>query len=113
MERRCRCGYDGRVKSPNFPSNEIKPADSMCRVPISDAVISAVVRRYACGREAWRDRQSERHMDSLAATDVVVFERFRLDRRGDGLSRLDDNGVYRPVALGSRALDVLSILVQR
>ena len=52
-------------------------------------------------------------MDTPVTTDAFQFERFRLDRRGGGLSRRDDNGVYQPVALGSRALDVLCVLVAR
>ena len=52
-------------------------------------------------------------MNSLGMTDALLFDRFRLDRCGSGLSCLDDEGAYQPVALGSRALDVLSVLVER
>jgi len=50
-------------------------------------------------------------MDALVTADVFLFEGFRLDRRG--LSRCDDQGCYVPVPLGSRALEVLGVLVHR
>jgi DNA-binding winged helix-turn-helix (wHTH) protein len=49
----------------------------------------------------------------LATADVFEFEEFRLDRWGDGLSRRDETGAFVPVSTGSRALDVLSVLVER
>jgi hypothetical protein len=39
--------------------------------------------------------------------------RFRLDRRLGCLLKQDEDGAWRPVALGSRALDVLAILADR
>jgi DNA-binding winged helix-turn-helix (wHTH) protein len=45
--------------------------------------------------------------------DIFLFEGFRLDRRGGGLFRRDQRGVFRPVAIGSRALDVLCVLVEQ
>jgi TolB-like protein/DNA-binding winged helix-turn-helix (wHTH) protein len=50
-------------------------------------------------------------MDALVTTDVFLFESFRLDRHG--LSRCDDHGCFVPVPLGSRALEVLGVLVAR
>src|SRR5215468_2502212 len=50
-------------------------------------------------------------MDALVTTDVFLFEGFRLDRRG--LARCDDPGCFVPVPLGSRALEVLGVLVAR
>jgi len=44
---------------------------------------------------------------------IFEFERFRLDRRGGGLFRPDQHGAFIPVTIGSRALDVLCVLVQR
>jgi TolB-like protein/class 3 adenylate cyclase len=49
----------------------------------------------------------------LAATDIFLFEEFRLDRQGEGLSRRDQRGVFVPVSIGRQALDVLSLLVER
>jgi TolB-like protein len=49
----------------------------------------------------------------LASGDIFEFEEFRLDRRGEGLSRRDERGRFVPVAIGPRALDVLAILVER
>jgi pentatricopeptide repeat protein len=43
--------------------------------------------------------------------DLFLFERFRLDRRG--LFQRDERGVFLPIAIGSRALDVLGVLVGR
>jgi TolB-like protein/cytochrome c-type biogenesis protein CcmH/NrfG len=48
-----------------------------------------------------------------ATTDIFEFEEFRLDRQGDGLSRRGETGIFVPVSIGSRALDVLSVLVER
>src|SRR5215469_14016669 len=50
-------------------------------------------------------------MDALVTADVFLFEGFRLDQRG--LSRCDDRGCFVPVSLGSRALEVLGVLVAR
>src|SRR6516225_86233 len=52
-------------------------------------------------------------MDAIAHSEIFLFERFRLDRRGGGLFRADREGVFVPVTIGSRALDVLSVLVER
>ena len=49
-------------------------------------------------------------MDAPVAHDLFEFEGFRLDRRGGGLFRADG---ITPVAVGSRALDVLGVLVSR
>jgi adenylate cyclase len=45
--------------------------------------------------------------------DIFLFEGFRLDRSGGGLFRRDKHGGFVPMAIGSRALDVLSVLVGR
>src|SRR5438132_7393615 len=50
-------------------------------------------------------------MDALATADVFLFEGCRLDRRG--LSRRDQSGAFVPVLIGSRALEILSVLVER
>ena len=52
-------------------------------------------------------------MEALAAGDVFLFDGFRLDRRCGGLSRRDARGDFVPMAIGSRALDVLGVLVER
>jgi TolB-like protein len=49
-------------------------------------------------------------MQGLASADTLLFEAFRLDR--GGLFRLDQGGAAAPVALGSRALDLLRLLVE-
>jgi DNA-binding winged helix-turn-helix (wHTH) protein len=51
-------------------------------------------------------------MRGLAPSDIFLFEDFRLDRRG-GLSRRDDSGGFAPAAIGSRALDILGVLIER
>ena len=51
-------------------------------------------------------------MQALAPSDIFLFEGFRLDRRG-GLFRRDDSGGFAPVAIGSRALDILGGLIER
>src|SRR6266849_5878542 len=52
-------------------------------------------------------------MDALAAADISLFEGFRLDRRGGVLCRRDRHGVFAPIAIGRRALDILGVLVER
>src|SRR6516162_5352907 len=48
-------------------------------------------------------------MAALAADETFVFEDCRLDRRG--LFRRDERGVFVPVPIGSRALDVFRVLI--
>ncbi len=52
-------------------------------------------------------------MDGPSSTDIALFEGFRFDRRGRTLSRRDDHGVFAPLAIGSRALDILGRMVER
>ena len=52
-------------------------------------------------------------MDTHAPVDMLLFEGFCLDRRGGGLFRQDESGVSGPLAIGSRALDVLGVLIDR
>src|SRR5215472_681917 len=52
-------------------------------------------------------------MKMQASSDSFLFEEFRLDRLGGGLFRRDDHGAFVPVAIGSRALDVLAALIDR
>jgi DNA-binding winged helix-turn-helix (wHTH) protein len=52
-----------------------------------------------------------RPMDRRDAGGGLVFDGFRLDRRG--LFRLGRAGDAEPVALGSRALDLLRLLAGR
>jgi len=49
----------------------------------------------------------------FATADIFLFEGFRLDRQGEGLLRRNERGVFVPVSIGLRALDVLSVLVER
>jgi adenylate cyclase len=49
----------------------------------------------------------------LATADIFLFEEFRLDRQGEGLARRNERGVFVPVPIGVRALDVLGALVER
>ena len=48
-----------------------------------------------------------------ASSDIYLFADFRLDRAGGGLFRRDDRGAFAPVTIGSRALDLLAVLVER
>jgi TolB-like protein len=52
-------------------------------------------------------------MQGLAARDIFLFANFRLDRRSGGLFRRGESGAEVLVALGSRALDVLALLLDR
>jgi DNA-binding winged helix-turn-helix (wHTH) protein len=48
-------------------------------------------------------------MEALANGETFLFEGFRIDRRG--IFRRDERGVFVPVAIGARALDVLRVLI--
>jgi TolB-like protein len=50
-------------------------------------------------------------MTRPATAEVYLFEGCRLDRRG--LSRRDQSGAFVPVPIGSRALEILGVLVER
>ena len=52
-------------------------------------------------------------MATFAANDMFLFEGFRLHRSGGGLFRFNGGDILVPVAIGSRALDVLEVLVGR
>src|SRR5262249_11883716 len=52
-------------------------------------------------------------LDAPVPHDRFVFEGFCLDRRSGGLFRLDATGGATPVTIGSRALDVLDLLLSR
>src|SRR5882672_10338593 len=52
-------------------------------------------------------------MVALSSTESSLFEGFRLDRRAGVLFRQDERGVFAPMAIGSRALDILGVLVER
>src|SRR5258707_312176 len=52
-------------------------------------------------------------METLASSGVFLFEDFRLDRRGAGLFQRDGSGAFLPVAIGSRGLDILGVLIDR
>ena len=52
-------------------------------------------------------------MDGCGLADILLFEGFRFDPCGGGLFRLDKAGIAAPVALGSRALELLGLLVTR
>ena len=51
-------------------------------------------------------------MQGLAPSDIFLFENFRLDQRGVLLAP-DDDGTFSPVPIGSRALDILRVLIER
>jgi TolB-like protein/Tfp pilus assembly protein PilF len=51
-------------------------------------------------------------MDTPSA-DIALFEGFRLERRAGVLFRRDERGVFATMAIGSRALDILGVLVER
>src|SRR5215469_8326148 len=57
------------------------------------------------------DATSEGHLDAPILHNRFLFKGFCLDRHSGGLFRLDATGDAEPVTLGSRALDVLSVLL--
>lgn len=52
-------------------------------------------------------------MQAITAADIFLFANFRLDRRSGGLFRRGEDGAEIAVALGSRALDILALLLDR
>jgi DNA-binding winged helix-turn-helix (wHTH) protein len=52
-------------------------------------------------------------MKTLACGGVFEFEDFRLDRQSRVLFRRDEVGAFVPMAVGSRALDVLDVLLDQ
>jgi len=52
-------------------------------------------------------------MDALTGGDLLLFEGFRLDRQARALCRRDAAGEFVQIAVGSRAFDVLDVLVGR
>ncbi len=52
-------------------------------------------------------------MDRVVSAGSILFESFRLDRRAGCLFRLDQGGTGAPVALGSRAFELLVLLLDR
>jgi TolB-like protein/Flp pilus assembly protein TadD len=52
-------------------------------------------------------------MDRLGSADIFLFEGFRLDRVAGCLFRAEGSGVAEPVVLGSRALALLRLLLER
>jgi len=49
-------------------------------------------------------------MEARATGELFLFEGFRFDRRG--LFQQDEHGVFAPIVIGSRALDVLRVLIE-
>src|SRR6516165_5241433 len=52
-------------------------------------------------------------MEEHAEADAVRFSGFRFDRRRRVLSRQYEDGQFFPVPVGSRALDILGLLIDR
>ena len=52
-------------------------------------------------------------MDELGSADILLFEGFRLDRRGGVLYRLGQGAAAVPVRLASRAISLLGLLAAR
>ena len=52
-------------------------------------------------------------MDTTFSTDIYRFDAFRFDRRRGVLSLRDERGVFAPLVIGSRALTILEVLVER
>jgi DNA-binding winged helix-turn-helix (wHTH) protein len=52
-------------------------------------------------------------MVALAGGDVFLFEGYRFDRQAHVLYRRDAADTFAPIAVGSRAIEVLDVLVGR
>jgi DNA-binding winged helix-turn-helix (wHTH) protein len=51
-------------------------------------------------------------MAAIASIDVSLFEDFRFNPRAGVLSQRDQRGVFVPLAIGGRGLDILAVLVE-
>jgi TolB-like protein/DNA-binding winged helix-turn-helix (wHTH) protein/Tfp pilus assembly protein PilF len=58
-------------------------------------------------------RRGDKGMEEQAGADIILFGGFRFDRRRGRLSRQNEDGRFVPVAVGSRALEILGLLVDR
>src|SRR6266550_5880140 len=52
-------------------------------------------------------------MAAVVSDDISLFEDFRLDRRRHVLFQRDRQGVFVPLAIGRRALDILGVLIEQ
>ena len=52
-------------------------------------------------------------MDVPSSINISLFESFRLDRRSGVLFKRGERGDFAPLAMGSRALEILKVLVER
>src|SRR5215472_16843764 len=52
-------------------------------------------------------------MEQHAGAETVLFGDFRLDRHRGLLARQNSDGDFAPVPIGSRALDILGLLIDR
>ena len=52
-------------------------------------------------------------MSALGRDGIFLFEGFRLDRTAGELFRRREDGAFEPMAIGSRAIDVLGVLLER
>ena len=52
-------------------------------------------------------------MDMPVASETFVFEGWRFDVRAGSLLRQDPNGDWGPVSIGTRARDILALLLER
>jgi adenylate cyclase len=52
-------------------------------------------------------------MNASSSNGICLFDGFRFERRTGVLSRRDERGIYLPIAIGSRALEILGVLVER
>ena len=52
-------------------------------------------------------------MRAPSSTEISLFGSFRLDHRSGVLFRRDERGVFTPLAMGSRALGILGVLLAR
>jgi TolB-like protein/DNA-binding winged helix-turn-helix (wHTH) protein len=57
--------------------------------------------------------QRGERMKMSASSEIFLFGEFRLDRAGGGLFRRGADGAFIPVAIGSRAIEILGALVER
>jgi DNA-binding winged helix-turn-helix (wHTH) protein len=52
-------------------------------------------------------------MKMTASSDIYLFADFRFDRASGGLFRRDGPTTFAPVKIGSRALDLLTVLIEQ
>src|ERR1700746_564017 len=90
----------------------LQAADRRCRFVLDEfqTLLSIEIESRCEDRGDWTESGI---VDELGSAEILLFEGFRLDRRGGVLYKLRDGDAAIPVRLGSRAIGLLGLLAAR